>query len=162
PAGISCPGTCSATFPGGTAVSLAAAAGAGSSFFGWSGGCSGASSCDVTLDSNQSVTATFTPPLQGLSVSIAGSGSVASNPACVPTASVTLTATPSGLSTFAGWFGSCSGTGTCPLSMASPRAATATFSPPAAPVVDKAALFGTTNDERGTGIAVGGGYVYFC
>ena len=67
-----------------------------------------------------------------------GSGTVTSSPAgidCGSTCSfpytsgtsVTLTATPATGSTFTGWSGACSGTGTCTLSMTADRAATATF-----------------------------------
>jgi hypothetical protein len=41
---------------------------------------------------------------------------------------VTLTATPSSGSTFAGWSGACSGTGTCQVTMSADTAVTATFS----------------------------------
>ncbi|HEX3608425.1 MAG TPA: PKD domain-containing protein [Solirubrobacterales bacterium] len=63
--GISCPGTCSHSYPGGEAVTLVATPAAGSTFTGWSGGgCSGTGSCEVTMSSDQAVTATFTalPP----------------------------------------------------------------------------------------------------
>ncbi len=60
PAGISCPTTtCSANFSAGTSVTLTAAANVGSTFVGWGGACSGAGSCTVTMNSNQSVSATF-------------------------------------------------------------------------------------------------------
>jgi Divergent InlB B-repeat domain/Immune inhibitor A peptidase M6 len=59
PAGIACGGTCSASFPNGTPVSLSAVPDAGSTFAGWSGACTGTSACAVTMTSNQSVTATF-------------------------------------------------------------------------------------------------------
>ena len=59
--GISCPGTCSKSFPGGTIVTLTASPGSGSTFTGWSGGgCAGIGKCTVTMSSDQSVTATFT------------------------------------------------------------------------------------------------------
>jgi len=48
-------------------------------------------------------------------------------------ASVTLTATASGTSTFTGWSGACSGTGTCTVSMSAIRDVTATFAAPAVP-----------------------------
>lgn len=60
PAGISCPGNCAAAFAAGTAVSLSATPAGGSSFGGWSGACSGTGACNVTLDINRAVTATFT------------------------------------------------------------------------------------------------------
>ena len=53
-------GSCSAMYESGTPVTLTAEAGAGSTFTGWSGVCTGQSSlCTVTMDSNRSVTATF-------------------------------------------------------------------------------------------------------
>jgi hypothetical protein len=61
PAGINCGTTCSATYASGTVVTLTASPGAGSSFSGWSGACSGTGSCQVTMNAAQSVTATFTP-----------------------------------------------------------------------------------------------------
>jgi hypothetical protein len=67
PPGISCPGTCSNSFATSSTVTLSAAANAGSVFTAWSGACSGAGSCLVTMSSAQSVTATFglvgTPPV---------------------------------------------------------------------------------------------------
>jgi hypothetical protein len=51
PAGaINCGATCSATFESGAAVTLAAAASAGSTFSGWSGACTGTAACAVTMD----------------------------------------------------------------------------------------------------------------
>jgi len=70
PAGISCGGTCSASFAQGTTVALTATPDSGFSFAGWSGACSGTGACSVTLSANASVTATFSssatpPPQQG-------------------------------------------------------------------------------------------------
>lgn len=60
PAGINCGATCNGSFTVGTTVTLAAAAVAGSTFVGWSGGgCFGTGSCTVALSSAQSVSATF-------------------------------------------------------------------------------------------------------
>jgi hypothetical protein len=59
PAGIACGGTCSASYNAGTAVTLTVSVLAGSSFTGWSGACTGAGACSVTMDQARSVTATF-------------------------------------------------------------------------------------------------------
>jgi phospholipase C len=62
PSGISCAPTCTANFANGTQVILTATASASSSFFGWTGGCSGSSpTCALTMNTNQQVTATFDP-----------------------------------------------------------------------------------------------------
>ena len=57
--GIACPGDCVEALPQGTQVSLTPVATSGT-FTGWSGACSGTGPCDVTLGSDQAVTATFT------------------------------------------------------------------------------------------------------
>ena len=69
--------------------------------------------------------------------------------------SVTLAATPTNGSTFAGWTGACSGMGTCTLAMSEARAvtatfseapaATATFSRPSNAFTAKTSTFSTTN-----------------
>ena len=91
-----------------------------------------------------------------LNVSIAGSGSVTSSPSgidCGATCTrsyldyhaVTLTATAAKGSTFSGWTGACSGTGTCTLAMSEARAVTATFSRPSNAFTAKTPTFSTTN-----------------
>ena len=60
PPGIACPGTCTASFPEGTAVTLTAQAAPGTLFQGWTGaGCAGTGTCVVTMSAAQAVTATF-------------------------------------------------------------------------------------------------------
>ena len=59
PAGIDCTSACNASFPSGTSVTLTATPATGDRFVGWSGACSGMSSCTVVLSSSTSVTATF-------------------------------------------------------------------------------------------------------
>jgi hypothetical protein len=87
------------------------------------------------------VTATFDAVRNPLSVALAGTGTgqVASRPAGIACpagacsasyitgTAVTLTATPAIASTFAGWTGSCAGTGACPLTMSAARQVTAIF-----------------------------------
>jgi hypothetical protein len=58
--GIDCPNfACSAPFNTGVAVSLTAAPSAGSTFTGWGGDCSGTGACNLTMNTDQTVTATF-------------------------------------------------------------------------------------------------------
>ncbi len=61
PAGINCGATCSASFGGGTVVTLTATpASAASIFTGWlGGGCTGTSTCTKTLSASANVSATF-------------------------------------------------------------------------------------------------------
>lgn len=134
PAGVNCTSTCSASFLEGTVVTLTAAADGGSTFDGWTGGgCSGTGSCVVTMNSNQSVGATFSADNFTLTVNTdgTGSGSVTKSPdaSSYPSGTnVTLTATADAGSTFTGWSGGgCSGTGTCVVAMNSDQTVTATF-----------------------------------
>ena len=139
PAVISCGATCSALYRR-RRRNPHRPAGAGSTFAGWSGACTGTGTCTVTVDTAKSVTATFDAPTYALSVSKSGTGvgTVTSAPAgtscgsdcsAIYTAStrVTLTATPAPGSTFAGWSGACTGTGTCTVSMDTAKNLTATF-----------------------------------
>jgi subtilisin family serine protease len=140
PAGINCGSTCTHSFTNGTMVTLTAAPATGSAFAGWSGGgCSGTGTCQVTLNASTTVTANFNLT-HTLTVAKTGSGSgtVTSSPsgincgsACSAAfaagSSVTLTATPASNSTFAGWSGACTGTGTCSVTMSADMSVTATF-----------------------------------
>lgn len=61
PSGIDCGTVCAAAFAPGTVATLGAAPNTGSLFTGWSGACSGQGSCQVTLDRDRAVTASFVP-----------------------------------------------------------------------------------------------------
>jgi len=89
PAGIECPGTCLSSFDMGTVVSLTATASQGSIFVGWSGACSGTGACNVTMDTDQYVTATFTAVDFALSATALTPASVAAGQSA--TSSVTVT-----------------------------------------------------------------------
>jgi hypothetical protein len=66
-AGIYCGARCEREYEEGDAVVLIPTAAPGSTFAGWSGGCSGGGLCKLTIDAAQSVTATFdlVPPILG-------------------------------------------------------------------------------------------------
>ena len=142
PAGLSCGASCSATFNSGVNVVLTATAGSGSSFVGWTGACTGATTtCTVAMSAAKSVTATFNiTGSYALALSFSGSGDVTNSPSgavcstnCTSShangSSVTLTARATAGSVFGGWQGDCSGVGTCTLTMSSAKAVTATFYP---------------------------------
>ena len=149
PSGINCGATCSASFQQGTQVTLTATPAPGSTFSGWSGaGCPATGTCTVTMSAAESVTATFSPiPPVTLTVAEAGTGAglVTSNPLGINCSAssnqcaaqfavgtkVTLTASASGQSTFAGWSGGgCGGTGSCVVTLGVNTTVTATFNPP--------------------------------
>jgi len=170
PAGIACGLTCSSNFSIGTSVSLSANPDAGSSFAGWSGACSGASSCTVTVTAAVSVTATFALQPVALTVSKAGGGSgvVTSIPtgiACGPTCSallpsgtaVTLSAIPDPGSSFTGWSGGgCTGTGACAIALTAATTVAATFDlQPIALTTFRAGTGGGTITSVPSGIACG-------
>ena len=141
PAGIDCGTDCNEMYENGTMVTLTATPAMGSTFTGWSMGCSGTGACTVTMNAAAMVTATFT--LQQYPVTVmragTGSGTVMSAPAGINCGStctasfdsgtqVTLTATAAMGSSFAGWSGGgCSGTGSCIVTVGAATAVTATF-----------------------------------
>ena len=143
-AGIDCGATCQSDFPQGASVTLQAVPDASSTFDGWGGACSGTDTCTVAMDTAQDVTATFTLVDHALTVTNAGTGTgtITSDTGglnCPGTCmvnysygtAVTLTATPSGGSTFTGWSGDvCSGTGTCNVTMDATTNVIATFTAP--------------------------------
>ncbi|MGI8518497.1 MAG: InlB B-repeat-containing protein [Acidimicrobiia bacterium] len=144
PTGIKCGSDCTQTYAAGTTVTLTAKVGRGSTFGGWSGACTGTGSCVVSMTEARSVTATFTTGgSSGFVLTVtkagAGSGTVTTSPAgikcgsdCTETytsgTTVTLTARVGRGSTFTGWSGACSGTGSCVVSMTAAKSVTATFS----------------------------------
>ena len=159
-------GACQQTYPLNTVVTLTATGTAGSSFDGWSGSCA-SSPCSVTMSQTRAATAAFTAPApQTLTVSSTGTGNgtvtsqAGLTPAIVCTitagvtsgacmrsypwgTAVTLTATGTGGSTFNGWSGACTGTGTCSVTMSQARNVTASFT--AAPQTLTVAGAGTGN-----------------
>ncbi len=62
-------GTCAANYTSGTVVILTATPSAPSTFAGWGSACSGTTGCQVAMNSAQTVTASFAPPPQLITVS---------------------------------------------------------------------------------------------
>jgi 5-hydroxyisourate hydrolase-like protein (transthyretin family) len=149
-AGLDCGALCTVDVEDDRWIALTAVPAASSDFAGWSGACTGTGVCVVPMTQARSVTASFVLKTYTLAVSRAGTGagsvdSSSAGVACGSTcavsfdhgSSVTLTATPSAGSVFAGWSGACSGTGVCTVSMTQARTVTASFTrvtvPPSAP-----------------------------
>jgi hypothetical protein len=146
PPGIVCPPDCTENYDDMTMVTLTAAEEPGSSFAGWSGGCSGTSlSCVVTMTTALSVFATFEDQSHDLAVAVGGSGTVTSSPAGIECpgdcfqgyadgTAVTLLVTPAAGSIFSMWSGNCLGSApTCSLTMSGDRSVTAIFGPAPGP-----------------------------
>lgn len=106
-------------------LTFVATPGAGARFVGWSGACTGASSCSVRVTAETAITARFGPaPRIRLTVVVTGRGRVVSSPPgiscpsrCTATfasgGKVRLRPLPSAGHRFARWGGACRGTGPC-------------------------------------------------
>lgn len=132
---------CESYFLDGSLMSLTAAPEIGSTFAGWSGGCSGLEPCQIMVGSALPVyvQADFALNHYTLSATVEGDGSIAADDGftcatgtCVSTYThgtvVSMSATPAkGGIRFAGWSGACGGTAACVVSMDAAKAVTATF-----------------------------------
>jgi hypothetical protein len=143
-------GTCSGPYDEGSEIELVATPTGHSTFTGWSGDCTNQTGpCHVVVEGTPQVTAHFTAQ-HAISVKKAGSGAggVVSQPSGVDCGaecvgfftdgeSVTLSAVPSGHSTFSGWSGAgCSGTDACEVEVGeATTTVTATFAHDAPDVV---------------------------
>lgn len=163
PAGIDCGGACSASFAANSNVVLTPTPASGQAFAAWGGACTGSgATCTVSMSQARSVSASFAavaPVRYQLSVSVAGNGSVRSQPAGIDCggacgaqfdsgASVLLTATPGNGQLFSGWSGACSGSAaTCSVTMTQARSAGAAFAAaPAAPAWQTALRLESSDD----------------
>lgn len=145
PAGIDCGTECTHAYEQGTVVTLTALPDANVSFTGWSGDCTGAESCEVTLDATRSVSANFQPTERALTVVKGGDGAgvvtgegIDCGADCTEAyahgTSVELTASPASGSTFGGWQGCTSiDGGVCSVDMTADTNVTATFEEDAPP-----------------------------
>lgn len=158
-AGTYDPITCSQVYPWKAVIELTAIPDPGSTLT-WSGACSGtAIICRVVMARSREVRATFSgqsTPSYALQVAGAGTGdgTVASGAGTDPAVACTITAgtgegacggsylrgtvvrlgaTPGSGSTFHGWSGACTGTGSCEVTVTENLAVTATFMAPPGP-----------------------------
>jgi hypothetical protein len=145
-AGSDCRGACTAQLAAGSQVQLQAVPDAGATFMGWSGACGGTGPCQVTLNADASVSATFArqappPGSHRLTVIVEGKGRVVSSPSGIDCDSSTCSAdfadgtavslaptAASGFS-FAGWGGACSGPGACSMPLRADAQVFAHFDP---------------------------------
>jgi GH25 family lysozyme M1 (1,4-beta-N-acetylmuramidase) len=175
PAGITCAaaagvasGTCTAPFTYTSTVTLTATPAAGSVFGGWSGACTGTGTCTLAADAAKTATATFTAvSTAALTLTRSGMGTGSVTPsggtACAATCSTTypigtnLTVTQSAGSgsVFVGWTGgTCTGTGTCTVTMDGARTVIGWFAPLYARTVSLRAS--STRVASGTAITLSG------
>ena len=117
-------------YASGTQVTVTPIAASGYIFNSWSGACSGAGTCVVTINADATVTANFTQifvlttsasPSQGGTVSPSGSNGYISG------AQVPVTASANAGYTFGNWSGDCTGSGSCVVTMDADRNVTAVF-----------------------------------
>lgn len=122
PTGINCGSECAKDYLEGSNATLSAEAATGSDFTGWSGACTGSSSCTVDMDQARTVEAAFVLQKRSLTSTKTGNGTgqLTTSPVGADFdygTVVTLKATPAAGSAFTGWGGACSGAGDCTLTM---------------------------------------------
>jgi Divergent InlB B-repeat domain len=166
PTGVNCvlsgstsSGTCTAYFAAGTLVTLQETTTGNAVFAAWGGDCA-STPCQLTMSQGRTALAVF--QTQGVTVTGGGTGNglVTSVPAGIsctvnggvtggtcattfaPNTVVSLTSTPSGLSSFSGYTGGCSGT-TCTITMVPGNTASVTASFAAPPTLSLSAATGS-------------------
>jgi hypothetical protein len=141
---INCGSACSADFNHGQPVSLSALPAAGSRFAGWSGACHGTGGCNLVMNADAGVTATFVKVQHTLTLTVLGFGDITltasrSSQQCPSRhicsinfddgTVVTAVPNPFHCCGFAGWSGAgCQGLGTCRITMDADKTLVAPFS----------------------------------
>ncbi len=137
--GLLCRTSCTTTWNSGQRLALTATPSAGERLVRWTGACSGAAGCVLSVTPGAAVTAVFAPASFRLSVAVSGKGTVRSAKSgitCRPRCSaafpsfspVALTAAPAKGWRFRSWSGACRGAKkTCTVPMSAATSARATF-----------------------------------
>jgi hypothetical protein len=152
PAGIDCGADCSQNYSSGTLVTLTPLPGTGSVFAGWTGN-SDCTDGSVTMNANKSCTANFALNQALLTVTVNGTGTVDSTSSGMTCGSsctfalslgstITLRATPSTGTSFAGWTGAgCQGTGDCTITLSTDQSVAASFVDSGSSPTDKIGVY---------------------
>jgi Divergent InlB B-repeat domain len=137
--GLLCSASCTTTWNFGQRLALQATPSSGARLVRWTGACSGAAGCSLTVSPGAAVTAVFGPASFRLTVAVSGRGAVRSARAgitCRPRCSasfpsfspVRLTATPAKGWKLRSWSGACRGArASCTVPMSAATSARATF-----------------------------------
>ena len=116
----------------GTVVAVTATPATGYAFASWSGACTGAGACSVTMDADKTVTANFTLITYNLTTAVSPAGGGTTNPAVgVHTYASGTVVDRHGHAAagyvFSSWSGACSGAGACSVTMDADKTVTANF-----------------------------------
>jgi hypothetical protein len=152
PVGIDCGTDCTETYTSGRVVALTPLPGTGSVFAGWTGN-SDCTDGSVTMNANKSCTANFALNQALLTVTVNGTGTVDSTSSGMTCGSsctfalslgstITLRATPSTGTSFAGWSGAgCQGTGDCTITLSKDQSVAASFVDSGSSLTDKIGVY---------------------
>lgn len=163
---INCRTSCTPTAEAGSRMTVRATSATGSFFQGWTGACQGTGPCEIALNANTTLTATFGPTLS-LQKSGAGSGVVVSTPAGIDCGSSCVGNFDSGVlvrlmpragtnNRFVGWGGACAGTApSCDVLMNAVKSVTASFAGPPSLTVSLAGAGDGTVTSNPPGISCG-------
>jgi hypothetical protein len=115
----------------GTVVPVTAAPAAGYVFSSWSGACTGSGACNVTMNTDKSVTANFIPA-HNLTVAVAPAGGGTTTPSAGVHSYAEGTVVPVTAAAAAGyifdhWSDACTGSGSCSVTMSADKTVTANF-----------------------------------